>query len=310
MPWMALSTVREPRPVAAWGSDVMNRSDRAVGWGVHAVAWGGTLLLGAAVALAASLSDGRQPWDGWEPSHELGRPGYGERVEPERTIRTRANTYSNLAYVLVGLYAGAIAVADRRRGRADTGATALTILFAVAMVWLGLMSGLFHASLTRLGQRLDVSAQYPPLLALVCLAASRWLPRRLGPVPTWGLLVAAVLGAEVWFYAFKWSLSALTVLATLITAVALIAAGEHLLRPGQHRAGWFVAAFVMLVAAVACRQLDVARRFTGPDSWLQGHALWHLLTAAALGAMWLHERSGRGDGATRPREGMAVAGGR
>ncbi|MFM7520010.1 MAG: ceramidase domain-containing protein [Planctomycetota bacterium] len=284
----------------------MRPGDRAISPRGHLFAWGGTLLLGVVVAVVAGRFDGRQPWDGWEPSHELDRPGSGERIERERTIRTRANTYSNLAYVLVGLYAGALAIADRRRGRGeiagmsdiderpDRTETALTLSFAVAMVWLGLMSGLFHASLTRMGQRLDVSAQYPPLLAIVCLGAARWLPRRIGAVPTWTVLVGAMVVAEGLLYRYKWSMSATTVLATLILAVGLVALVEHMVAPGRHQAGWFVAALVMLVAAVACRQLDVARRFTGPDTIVQGHALWHLLTAAALGAMWLHERSGRG----------------
>ena len=100
---------------------------------------------------------------------------------------------------------------DERPDRTDT---ALTLSFAVAMVWLGLMSGLFHASLTRLGQRLDVSAQYPPLLAIVCLGAARWLPRRVGAVPTWTVLVGAMVVAEGLLYRYKWSMSATTVLAT------------------------------------------------------------------------------------------------
>lgn len=271
----------------------MQRGDHAGSPRTHLTAWGGTLLLGAAVALAASWFDGREPWGGWEPSRELDRPGYGERIERERTIRTRANTYSNLAYVLVGLYAAGIARDDRRRGVAGVDQTAIGMLFAVAMVWLGLMSGLFHASLTRQGQRLDVAAQYPPLLAVLAHAAARWLPRRIGEVPVWGVLVALVVAAEGAFYAFKWSLPARTVLAALIVAVSAVAVGENLLRPGRFQAGWLVGALCLLVAAVACRELDVARRFTGPDTIWQGHALWHVLTAAALGAIWLHERSGR-----------------
>jgi hypothetical protein len=48
-----------------------------------------------------------------------------------------------------------------------------------------------------------------------------------------------------------------------------------------------------LVLAVVCRQTDVRGRFTGPDAWLQGHALWHVLTAASLGAMYAYLRSER-----------------
>jgi predicted membrane channel-forming protein YqfA (hemolysin III family) len=56
---------------------------------------------------------------------------------------------------------------------------------------------------------------------------------------------------------------------------------------------WPTLSSVALVAAVTCRQLDVARRFSGPDAWLQGHALWHILTSLSLACMYLYYRSER-----------------
>lgn len=49
--------------------------------------------------------------------------------------------------------------------------------------------------------------------------------------------------------------------------------------------------FVSLALAITFRQLEVAGRFGTPDTFLQGHALWHLLTAASLGAMYMYYRS-------------------
>ena len=56
-------------------------------------------------------------------------------------------------------------------------------------------------------------------------------------------------------------------------------------------ARWLAWSFAALVAAVICRQLDLAGRFTGPDAWLQGHALWHVLTSLSLGCTYLYYRS-------------------
>ena len=53
------------------------------------------------------------------------------------------------------------------------------------------------------------------------------------------------------------------------------------------------AAPVCLVLAYQFRQLDIDRRFTGPDTWLQGHVLWHFLTAATLATVYLYHRSER-----------------
>ncbi len=58
------------------------------------------------------------PWAGWAPCAELAEPSYAERVHADSLLRTRANTWSNLAYVLVGLYALALAAHDRRAPRA------------------------------------------------------------------------------------------------------------------------------------------------------------------------------------------------
>ena len=294
---------------------------------VHAFAWGGTLLAALAVLLAAAAAEGRGPWEGWDEGRELRRPGYAERVWPDRPIRTRANTFSNLAYVAVGLYACGLALSDRRRARLagpDASAAnvvvanvvvanvvvanvvvatpALSALFGLSCLWLGFSSGLFHASLTRAGQRLDVAAMYPPLLSLLAIAAARALPARIGRrggagVPMWGVLAAAVVVAEIALWRWKWSMSATTVLSTLIAAMAVVTVAEHLRWPGRFRSAWLGWGACLLAAGIACRQSDVARSFpVGPDSWLQGHALWHLLTAAALGTLYLHERSERGQG--------------
>ena len=279
---------------------------------VHAFAWGGTLLAAIAVLLAAAAAEGRGPWEEWDEGRELRRPGYAERVWPNRPIRTRANTFSNLAYMTVGLYACGLALSDRRRARlagpdASAGnvvvaTPALSALFGVSCLWLGFSSGLFHASLTRAGQRLDVAAMYPPLLSLLAIAAARALPARIGRrfgagVPMWGVLAAAVVVAEIALWRWKWSMSATTVLSTLIAAMAGVTVAEHLRWPGRFRSAWLGWGACLLAAGIACRQSDVARSFpVGPESWLQGHALWHVLTAAALATLYLHERSERGRG--------------
>ena len=274
---------------------------------VHAFAWGGTLLAAIAVILVAAAAEGTGPWEGWDEGRALRRPGYAERVWPDRPIRTRANTFSNLAYVTVGLYACGLALADRRRARLAgpdappvnivVATPALSVLFGLSCLWLGFSSGLFHASLTRAGQRLDVAAMYPPLLSLLAIAAARALPPRIGRcfgavVPTWGVLAAVIVVAEIALWRWKWSMSATTVLSTLIAAMAGVTVAEHLRWPGRFRSAWLGWGACLLAAGIACRQSDVAGSFpVGPESWLQGHALWHLLTAAALATLYLHERS-------------------
>lgn len=236
-------------------------------------------------------------WRDWQPSSGFLSPNYAERIYAASIFRTRANTWSNLAYVLVGLYAIAYGCRDWRRGmRPDLSylrnTPAFSILFGIACVYLGIGSGIFHASLTRWGQQLDVAAMYSPLVVFCAAGIGAMLPR-VFRVPTWPALAAASIVVSALLYIYKWQMSSGTVLPLLILATGLTRTLGYWLNP-TYRLRWFLLAFAMLVAAVACRQLDVAGRFSGPDAWYQGHALWHLLTGVSLGCMYLYDRTGRG----------------
>ena len=267
----------------------------------HTFVWGGLALLALLLLALSSAYHGKSAWTGWVESRELRQPSYAERIYAEHLFRTRANTWSNLAFVVVGFYALALGCRDIRRPACpDDGyvlaTPALSLLFGVACCFLGFGSGFYHASLTRWGQQLDVASMYPPLLVCIALSLGRWLRRFDRPatpraIPLWPLLAALVVVTGYLLYRFKWSMSSGTVLTTLIlatTAAALVDAGfAH--RTLRFR--WLAASTLALAAAVLCRQLDVAGKFSGPDAWVQGHALWHVLTALSLAAAYAYHRS-------------------
>jgi hypothetical protein len=256
------------------------------------------LLVTLALAGLSGTGHDRNVWEGWRESRELRRPAYAERVHVNEVFRTRANTWSNLAYVLVGLYAIALGWHGLRHPRPDGAGylvrtPALSLTFGLACCYLGAGSGLFHASLTRFGQQLDVAAMYAPLLAVIAVSIGRWIPRLSLPLnlPTWPILVALVALASSLLFIYKWSMSSLNVLGTLIATVAFFAVLDRFRSPPKLDTRWLAWSCAALVAAVICRQLDIAGRFSGPDAWLQGHALWHILTSLSLGCMYFYYRS-------------------
>jgi hypothetical protein len=269
--------------------------------GIHESVLGAMLLFILLLSVISSAFQGQNVWSGWPESAELRHPAYAERVHVEDVFRTHANTWSNLAYVLVGLYAIAFGWRDRRRKcTADGSCLAhtpqLSLLFGVACCYLGVGSGLFHASLTRWGQQLDVAAMYSPLLVLIAINAGRWLPavkwsERGRVFPTWPALAGLVLIASFLLHRYKWSMRSGVVLPGLILAVAAFALLDQFQQRRRMAVRWLALSLVALVAAVTCRQLDVAHRFSGPDAWLQGHALWHILTSLSLACMYLYYRS-------------------
>ncbi len=239
---------------------------------------------------------GRDFWQDWTPSPELRHPAYAERVFPGDLFRTRANTWSNLAYVWVGLYALGFGFWDRRRPRPSTSGylvrtPAFSFLFGIACIYLGLASAYFHASLTRSGQRWDVAAMYAPLLAIIALGTGRRWPRLKGRRPTWPLFAGLAILAGYLLFRYKWSMRSGVVLPNLIFATAALTLPDLLFRRGQWQWRWLGLATLTLALARICWLLDVAGRFSGPDDWWQGHAFWHLLTAASLAQLYCWQRS-------------------
>jgi hypothetical protein len=274
--------------------------------GIHAFTWGGLLALVLPLAWISNRYQDQNVWQNWTESQEFRKPSYTEAVHSADLFRTQANTWSNLAYVLVGFYCIALGMHDRAHASTSecnyiVDTPAMSILMGVACCYLGIGSGLFHASLTRWGQQLDVGAMYAPLLVCIAINWGRYLPRawRLSAdvsLPVWSVLLASVVLIAALLYHYKWSMSSSQVLPLhILTVIAFAIADSIPLPRGLHRSRlkkrWLLIAFVSLALAITFRQLDVAGRFGTPDTFLQGHALWHLLTAASLGAMYLYYRS-------------------
>ena len=282
-------------------TSVSGNSQAGVPVWVHATALGGMLVLILLLIGFSAVFQGRNIWDGWTEASELRHPGYAETIHIDEVFRTRANTWSNLAYVLVGFYALAMGRHDlRRKYFSDTNyllqTPALSFLFGIMCCYLGFSSGLFHASLTRLGQQLDVASMYAPLLVFIAINLGRFIPRlRFGgwknSFPTWPILTALVLVTSLLLFLYKWSMRSSVVLPALILTVTFFAVFDRFLQRRKFTVFWVLLSGLALVGARVCWQLDVAGKFSGPDTWFQGHAIWHLLTGLSLGSMYLYYRS-------------------
>lgn len=176
----------------------------------------------------------------------------------------------------------------------------MSLLFGSTCCYLGFASGLFHASLTRLGQQIDVGAMYSPLLACIAINLGRYLPSQISigkrnSVLLWPVLVLAVLIASYLLFLYKWSMSSGQVLPLHLWILAVFVIVDRFPRnpfsAGNTSTLWIAIAFALLLIAVFFRQMDVAGKFGQPDWWFQGHAIWHLLTAGSLASMYLYYRS-------------------
>lgn len=191
-----------------------------------------------------------------------------------------ANTWSNLAYVGVGV---ALWLAARNVGSGHLR------FFAPAAAIVGLSSGIYHASYTFVLQILDFFAMYVFCYLLITLNL-----RRLG-----------LLGPDDWWRRF-WQLvlgtTALTVgvdfleipIQGLVLLLILTIVGTELWirRSGEEASlRFFVLSVALLTAGSVFSMLDLSRTWCDPTHpFLQGHAIWHLLSATSLWAAFFHYR--------------------
>lgn len=232
---------------------------------------------------------GRNFWQGLDAAWEFRQPAYSEQIIADNLFRTKSNTWSNLAYAVVGFYVLGFALHDVRLSGVQT-QTVWSVLYGLACCFLAVGSGVFHASLSRWGQQLDVTAMYTPLLVLIGEATWRHIPRigfpRQRSLSTWPLLAGLVFVTTLLLYHYKWSLSSGVILPLLILIVAGFALLDLWRDATRRRTVSLLTAVIALLLAVACRELDIQRRFSDAQTPLQGHAFWHLLTAVALMAVW------------------------
>jgi dihydroceramidase len=217
---------------------------------------------------------------GWRPASCMPDACFCEGLRPGGVAQP-VNTYSNLAFVLVGclvLFAPQARARDARAFRATYGSSVIVI---------GIGSLFYHATLSFAGQWLDVMGMYLLATLLVLSAAARVRPL---PGPAFAAAYLAVNAALGILLVAAPELRRFLFAGLILAAVGLELAAWRLRRPPAS-GRYFAAALACLALGYGIWILDNARIVCAPDSFLQGHAAWHLLSAAAAGLMFAHNRS-------------------
>lgn len=218
--------------------------------------------------LAPPLPDGC-PWSGWTPPNV-------DWCEEElcEWIVNPADTWSNLAYVIFGVLMWY---------RASRAGDARLALFGPASVAVGICSFVYHASYTYFFQFFDFLGMFLFCFTVITVNALRlgWITLR----RQWVFFAAGVGLFSALVPALSQTRIPIQILVAFLIALIL---GQELVirrraRPGATPYGLFFLALALLAAAGAFSLADVTRVWCDPrNHWLQGHALWHLLSAASL----------------------------
>jgi hypothetical protein len=216
------------------------------------------------------------PWSGFTTPNV-------DWCEAERCawIVNPADAWSNLPYLLLGLWMWREA---RRLGRPDLAR------FGPAGVAIGFFSFAYHASYTFALQFLDFVAMFLFCFTVLARNAVRlgWIrPERETLFFFVGVLGLSALVPPLFHAGFP-----IQALVGILIAAALGQEWTLRRRDGPLAAyPIYGLGLGLLGAAAVASLLDVTRAACDPASWLQGHAVWHVLSALALVAFFAFYRS-------------------
>jgi hypothetical protein len=231
-------------------------------------------------------------WDAWRPATCMPDRCFCEPIQ-RGAIRQPVNTWSNLGFILVGLTVIVSAAHDRCQ-RSLPGALnpmrtqfVYPAVYGIATLLIGIGSIFYHSSLVFVGQTMDVISIYllASFMVIYSLFRAGWINPR--------AFVATYipLNITLGYMAINWPVTRRYIFVVLLLAVLVTEVVVRRRTRSTMKLSFFYAALVTLFAACACWIVDITGTVCLPNSWFQGHAMWHVLMAATIGFVYLYYRS-------------------
>lgn len=217
---------------------------------------------------------------------------YCETVRDGRVAQP-ANAWSNAGFVLVGLWV--LFDLERRRSRGESGGWLdYAGLYGAIGIFLGVGSWLFHGTMRAWGGSFDLLSMYAFIGFAIAYGIARIAARtavfHLVYWPLVGILgvTAFVVPQRFGKFFFAGAIAIALIIEVLVDRPEWRRRAPQVLV--SKRAPWFWAGLATFVIAWILWNLSrTGAPLCWPDSWLQGHAGWHLLTAgsvACFAAYW------------------------
>jgi len=172
---------------------------------------------------------------------------------------------------------------------------AFTILIGIAMIHLFIGSFFYHASMTLAFQKMDVTGIYALLIALFTYNAFKAFPFiKIGSKihSSHKLMISAGIALNTLFFVeiWKWNINIVfPVLIVSFLVLNIMNMKRNIILKMYSK--YLISSMVTLVVAGTIWILDRSNVMCMPESVFQGHALWHLLTAASVLFIYFYYRS-------------------
>jgi hypothetical protein len=223
-------------------------------------------------------------WNGMVVSKSALTVEYCEFNNVDRFFHQAMNTYSNLIYFFFGVLVLHIAYRDYKtptlisNNRLE-GFPLLSALMGFSFIYLSFGSAFFHASLTYMGQRIDMNGTYSVSVTLLSIGLYHVFYKiQLSNTQKY-IFIGILLLIIIVFLKISLLIPS-SILLPILILLSLVTIGTNYLQFRKHR--YLVLAIlglVLIIVAVKIRTLDVQKVNCDPLSIFQGHSIWHLLTA-------------------------------
>ncbi len=221
-----------------------------------------------------------QYWQQLQQSKSALTAEYCELDKSTHFFRQTINTYSNLMYFFLGCIVLLIGKHDLKHKAATPMNAiqqfpAISILIGMCFIYLCLGSSFFHASLSWIGQRLDMNATYSICIVLIGISIFRYFESiRIRHLHFIFLLIACIIA----FIKIHLMISSFVLLPALILVLIGFTTANYLRNKSHYHFTTLVLSFFFLIGAFVLRTIDLKKIACNPISIYQGHALWHFFT--------------------------------
>ncbi|MCC6269889.1 MAG: ceramidase domain-containing protein [Microbacteriaceae bacterium] len=195
-----------------------------------------------------------------------------------------ANSVSSFAFVFFGVWV----LLSRRNPASGTREHRLAPLLGITMLFIGVSSFFYHATLSFFGQFLDIFSMFT--FGLLLFFGALYRAGRLRG----GYALAGFVAASVVFGLLQFAypdarriLFAVLLVPGIILELTPFITGHN---PRSRRVWAIYAGLAVMVVAYGIWLLDQSPVFCERGSLLQGHAIWHTLGAVAAFLVFIHYR--------------------
>lgn len=260
----------------------------------------GTLIISAGLFILYKLNQYVTIWDSWREA--LGNAtNFCEMNRYDQLIVQPSNTWSNIGFIIVGLIFIGIARNDHHYSERHSVKNLLakypgfSALIGLSALYMGIGSFLFHATLTRVFQKLDQTGMYFLVISFLAYTLFKLFPvikfrGKLHASNKFFITCAVIL--QLLFFFYLWKLPLNIVFPSMTTAVFLL--NFFIIKRMKKNiglVGLLKASVITLLISSSVWILDITDKLCSPTSIWQGHSLWHILNAMSIFLAYLYYRS-------------------